>query len=237
MKGMILAAGLGTRLQPFTNQHPKALFPFDGKPLLFHAIQHLISAGIHEILINVHHYADQVTEYLRINQNFNCEIAISDEQEELLETGGGLKKASWFFDNHDPFLVRNVDIISDLDLNLLTAKHRDSDALATLAVRDRPTSRYFLFNDRMQLCGWENRKTGEISWCRNEYETMTGFSNLAFSGIQVIEPGIFSLITEQGKFSLTRLYLRLAAEHCIAGFPESGNLWLDLGSFPAGRTQ
>ncbi len=227
---MILAAGLGTRLRPFTESHPKALFPVDGKPLLLHALEHVRTAGISEVIVNVHHFAGQIIDYLRENRNFGMEIEISDETGQLLETGGGVKKASWFFEGAGAALVRNADILSDLDLNSLIGQHQATGALATLAVRDRVTSRYFLFDENDRLCGWENRKSGEKVLCCD----YTGLKPLAFSGIQVLDPAIFSLIAEEGSFSLTALYLRLAASQNIRGFADNGSLWRDVGTMTAG---
>jgi N-acetyl-alpha-D-muramate 1-phosphate uridylyltransferase len=225
MKAMILAAGLGTRLKPFTELHPKALYQVDGKTLLEHSLVHIRSAGITEVIVNVHHFADQIIEYLNINNNFGLTISISDETGELLETGGGVKKAGWFFNGCDCALIRNVDILSDLDLAKMARSHMHSKSLATLAVRNRDTSRYFLFDDRMKLCGWENRKTGEKR-LSHENDNCRAF---AFSGIQLLDPAIFSMITEEGKFSLTALYLRLASDHPITGYLEDGIVWKDLG--------
>lgn len=262
MKAMILAAGLGTRLKPFTNNHPKALYVVDGKTLLEHAIDHLKSAGIQQVIINVHHFAGQIVEYLRQHDHFGLQISISDETGELLETGGGVKKAGWFFQDCDCAIIRNVDIISDLDLVRFSTHQQESGALATLAVRKRETSRYFLFKRDMQLCGWVNRKTGErilvgesanfesehsftgLNPCLESAagtkpdpafstESIPGkgsLSSFAFSGIQALSPEIFPLIHEEGKFSLTNLYLRLAKNNKISGYLEDGVVWKDAGS-------
>ncbi|MCX6306679.1 MAG: nucleotidyltransferase family protein [Bacteroidetes bacterium] len=225
MKAMILAAGLGTRLKPFTDSHPKALFCVDGKTLLEHALNHLKSAGIDDVIVNVHHFADQIIEFIKLNNSFGLNISISDETGQLLETGGGVKKAAWFFNDCDCAIIRNVDILSDLDLVKMAKVHLSSGALVTLAVRNRETSRYFLFDDQMHLCGWENRKSGERLLLR----TPAKLKAFAFSGIQVVNPAIFPLIFEDGKFSLTNLYLRLAAEQTIAGYVEDGVIWRDAG--------
>ncbi|MFZ4520359.1 MAG: sugar phosphate nucleotidyltransferase [Bacteroidales bacterium] len=226
IKAMILAAGLGTRLKPFTDLHPKALYVVEGKTLLEHAIIHLRSAGITDIIVNVHHFANQIIEYIHLNKNFGINISISDETGELLETGGGLQKAGWFFEGCDCAIVRNVDIISDLDLTTMTGFHLGNSSIATLAIRNRETSRYFLFDERMNLCGWENRKTGERIL---SYEP-TIYKVFAFSGIQVIDPGLVPLINETGKFSLTSLYLRLAKTKQVKGYVEDGLLWKDIGT-------
>lgn len=228
-KAMILAAGLGTRLRPITDTIPKALVKVDGHTLLEGAIRHLADYGVKEIIINVHHFADQVLRYLDQNKNFGLNITISDEKDQLLDTGGGLKKTSWFFAGREPFFVRNVDIISDLDLNSMMEYHLQSYALATLAVRKRETSRYFIFNPDYRLCGWTNQKTGEKILSS---ESSGNFEMLAFSGIQVVSPEIFTLISEEGKFSLTTLYLRLAKDHLIKGFLDKGSVWRDVGKEP-----
>ncbi len=225
MKAMILAAGLGTRLKPFTGQHPKALYEVQGKTLLEHAIEHLRTANIKDVIVNVHHFADQIIKFIHLHNNFGFNISISDETGELLETGGGVKKAAWFFKDCDCALVRNVDILSDLEINRMVTCHLNSDAMATLAVRKRETSRYFLFDDEMTLAGWENRKTGEQRLSRQVDAPVS----LGFSGIQVLNPDIFPLITEKGKFSLTDLYLRLATDQKIKGYLEEGTLWEDIG--------
>ncbi|MGA2822142.1 MAG: nucleotidyltransferase family protein [Bacteroidales bacterium] len=228
-KAMILAAGLGTRLRPITDTIPKALMKVDGRTLLEGAIRHLANYGVKEIIINVHHFADQIIQYLDRNSNFNLNITISDEKDQLLDTGGGLKKSSGFFHGREPFFVRNVDIISDLDLHSMMEYHIQSHSLATLAVRKRETSRYFLFNPGHRLCGWTNLKTGEKIL---SFESSGNLEMLAFSGIQILNPEIFTLITEEGKFSLTTLYLRLAKEHLVKGFMDRASIWRDVGKEP-----
>jgi NDP-sugar pyrophosphorylase family protein len=225
MKAMLLAAGLGTRLKPFTDSHPKALYVVNGKTLLEHSLLHLRSAGIKDVVVNVHHFAGQIPDFLKRNGNFGMNLEISDETDELLDTGGGLKQASWFFSGTDAFVVRNVDILSDLDLNMMAESHRKNLSLATLAIRDRETSRYLLFDTDMQLCGWENRKTGARIVSRDASHS----ASFAFSGIQVLSSAIFPLIKETGKFSLTELYLRLAKENKITGYIETNRLWKDIG--------
>jgi NDP-sugar pyrophosphorylase family protein len=226
MKAMLLAAGLGTRLKPLTDKIPKALVEVNGVTLLEHSITHLKKYGINQVIINVHHFAEQIVDYLGRKNNFGMEIAISDESGELLDTGGGLKKAAWFFKDGLPFIVRNVDVLSDLDINKLFESHYQNKSLATLVVRERKTSRYFLFNEKLQLCGWENTKTGDK---KITMPALTGLKQLAFSGIQIIDPKIFGLITETGKFSLTGMYLRLSAEHKIIGYVDKDSFWFDAG--------
>jgi len=225
-KGMILAAGLGTRLRPVTNSIPKALVHVDGQTLLEGAIRHLADHGVKDIIINVHHFAGQIVDYLIRNKNFGLNISISDESDQLLDTGGGLKKTSVFFKESGPFFVRNVDIISNLDLTGMMDDHLKSHPLATLAVRNRETSRYFLFDQDHRLCGWTNLKTGEKIL---SYEPLTVTEQLAFSGIQILAPEIFPLITEQGEFSLTNLYIRLSKDQVIKGYIDNGTIWRDAG--------
>jgi mannose-1-phosphate guanylyltransferase len=226
MKAMILAAGLGTRLLPLTNNVPKALVPINGKPLLEIIICKLRSFGFDDVIINVHHFADQIIDFLKANNYFDIHISISDERAQLLDTGGGLKKASWFFNDNQPFLLYNVDIISDIDLKKLFLFHQESDALVTLAVRNRKTSRYFLFDDSNSLCGWKNFETGEIKIVRN---IRTKIKLIAFSGIHIINPDIFELITEEGSFSLIDKYLALAKSYKIQGFNHTETQWIDIG--------
>ena len=225
MKAFIPAAGLGTRLRPLTNTLPKALVVTAGKTLLEHAICHLKLHGIRELIINVHHFPGMIAEFLAAHDNFGCSITISDETDALLETGGGLKKAAWFFNDGDPFIVRNVDILSDLDMTTMLDFHRKAETMVSLAVRERETSRYLLFNETMQLSGWENRSTGE----RKITRPCERYQSFAFSGIQILSPGIFPLITETGKFSLTELYLRLSAVQTITGFLDRSQVWKDAG--------
>lgn len=225
MKAMIFAAGLGTRLSPFTQDIPKALFPLQGKPLLQILIQKLIRLGIHDVLINVHHFADQVIDFVNENNRFDINIQFSDERDELLDTGGGLKKASWFFNDGQPFLAHNVDVLSDIDIQSMINFHEESDAIATLAVRQRETSRYLLFNENKILCGWENVSTGE--------KIISNSSNVllqyGFSGIHLVDPAIFDHIYTTGKFSIIKTYLELSKSHKISAFDHTDSIWMDLG--------
>lgn len=227
MKAMIFAAGLGTRLKPVTDLIPKALVEVNGKPLLQHAIEKLSNEGFTEIIINVHHFANQIIRYLSDNQNFGITIKISDETEMLLDTGGGLKKASWFFDDNMPFLVYNVDVISNIQLKDLYNYHITNKGFATLAVRNRLTSRYLLFDDNNQLQGWENKQKGEIRLCGNE--TYNNVKPLAFSGIQIISPSIFKFFDDQNKFSIIETYLQLAADQNIFAYQHDSTSWEDVG--------
>lgn len=225
---MILAAGLGTRLRPLTETTPKALIPVNGVPLLEIVIRRLESYGFQEIIINVHYLAEQISAFLREKRNFGLDIRISHETDQLLETGGGLKRAAWFFDDKQPFLVHNVDILSDVDLRQLYDAHCRSAALATLAVSNRRSARAFLFNRELRLCGWQNTATGERRITRPT--PAADLTPLAFSGIHVIEPAMFAFMPEQSVFSLTELYIRLAAAQQIGAFRHDGARWLDVGS-------
>ena len=230
MKAMILAAGLGTRLRPLTNDRPKALVEVGGRTMLEITLSRLRAFGIREVIINIHYFADMIVEYLKKNDNFGMHIEISRENV-LLDTGGGLKKAADFFlkdqrDRETPFVLHNVDVISTLDLSRMAEFHRKSQALATLAVQDRETSRYLLFDERHQLCG---RRTG-----RDQEEELVGSSKpaeaLAFSGIHIISPRIFDLMLENGIFSIVTAYLRLAAHgEKILAFRADDYYWRDLG--------
>ncbi len=227
MKGMIFAAGLGTRLLPLTEKTPKALVEIGGIPMLEIIIKRFIMFGIDRIIINVHHYAEQIIRFLKDHNNFNINIAISDERNFLLYTGGGLKKARWFLDGNEPFLLHNVDVLSDLNLKEMINTHTASGALATVAVRDRPTSRYLLFNKKDNLCGWMNTKTNElISSC----DPGKQFKKLAFSGIHIIDPFIFDLLDTRNKFTIIEAYLKLMDKHSIKAYRHDKSLWFDLGS-------
>jgi NDP-sugar pyrophosphorylase family protein len=225
MKAMIFAAGLGTRLYPLTKDKPKALVEIAGKTLLEMAIEKVSKAGYHELIINIHHFGDHIIDFLEKNNNFGLSIAISDERNQLLDTGGGILKAAPWLDGDEPFLVYNVDVLSDIDLQLFRNFHQECGGIATLAVRDRKTARYLTFDESMQLSGWRNIKTGKEIVSRNAQN----YSLLAFSGIQLIEPSIFKLITETGSFPLIPLYLRLASDHVIMGYRDTSSLWMDLG--------
>lgn len=225
MKAMILAAGLGTRLKPFTDFHPKALAMVNGKPLLQRNVEYLLSYGFDEIILNVHHFASQIIDSIKQNDGWGAQITISDESDLVLETGGGLKKAAWFFNTHEPFVIMNADILTDLNLLEMLKFHFDNNALATLAVSERNTSRYFLFNTQNQLCGWENIKTGEQKITRNELP----LTRKAFSGIHIISPELPSLIKQEGKFSMVDVYLSLSNQQDIFGFDQGTCKFLDVG--------
>jgi N-acetyl-alpha-D-muramate 1-phosphate uridylyltransferase len=223
MKAMILAAGLGTRLKPFTENHPKALLPINGKTLLQRNVEYLHAFGVNNIIVNVHHFADQIIDTISENNGWGCNVAVSDETAHVLETGGGLKKAACFFqDSLEPFVLMNADILTDLDINAMKIHFNTNNVLATLAVTDRQTSRYLLFDENNILCGWFNNKTGE-------QKGKIGHKK-AFSGIHIISPKIFDYIIEEGKFSMIDLYLRLAAcGHNIDFYDHNNGKLLDVG--------
>lgn len=228
MKALIFAAGLGTRLKPLTDTMPKALVPIDGKPLLEHVILKLKAAGFNQIIVNVHHFPDQIIEFLKSKNNFDLRIEISDERDKLLDTGGGVKKAKWFFDDGKPFLVHNVDILSNIDLQSLYQQHLETSPLATLVVSKRDTFRYFLFDEEARLKGWINEKTGEV---RPENLANTElFNKLAFSGIQVLSPDVFKLMEHfPDHFSIVDFYLRNAAQQQIKAYVPHALKMIDVG--------
>jgi len=224
---MILAAGLGTRLRPLTNDRPKALVEVGGYTLLEITLRRLASFGMREIIVNVHHFADMVVEYLRAHHNFGLRVEISRE-DVLLDTGGGLKKAAWFFleDGGDSFLLHNVDVVSAIDLERMAALHSENQALATLAMHDRETSRYLLFDDLNQLCGRKAGRDGAVEMVRPAKEVKA----LAFSGVHVISTRMLRMMTEEGRFSIVNSYLRLAgAGEKIRAFRADQYYWRDLG--------
>ena len=225
MKAMIFAAGLGTRFKPWTDQHPKALALVNGKSLLQRNVEWLQAYGITELIVNVHHFPEQVMQAIQTNKGWGSKITISDEKGQLLETGGGLKKARSFFDTNQPFITINVDILTDLNLDKLIRFHTQKKPLISFAVSDRKTSRYFLFDEGLRLCGWENTKTGEkkISIKKNN------LVQKAYSCVVVFEPKIFDLMKQEGKFSLVDVYLDLAARNKILAFDHTGDKLVDVG--------
>ncbi|PWT96098.1 MAG: nucleotidyltransferase [Bacteroidetes bacterium] len=223
MKAMIFAAGLGTRLKPWTDSHPKALAPVNRKPLLQRNIEYLRSYGIDEIIINLHHFADQIRDFLISHNYFGCHITLSYETDKPLETGGGLKKAGWFF--NEPGIVMNADILTNLDITAFKKFHLQNKPLVSLAVTKRNSARKFVFNANGQLCGWKNSKTGEEKISIDSKYTVAK----AFSGIQIVGPELFPLIEENGVFSLVDLYLRLAKNHPILAYDHSDDLLIDVG--------
>jgi NDP-sugar pyrophosphorylase family protein len=230
MKAMILAAGLGTRLRPLTNDRPKALAEIAGRTLLEITLARLRAFGIRDVIVNVHHFADQIVDYLKVNANFGMRIEISRE-EVLLDTGGGLKKAGWFFledagSGDEPFLLHNVDVISTIDFAKMVQAHKANQALATLAVQKRESSRQLLFDEHLQLCGRRAGRDREPEIVRPS----SSMEPLAFSGIHVISPHLLPMLTEEGIFSIIDSYLRLVAiQQKILTFRADQYYWRDLG--------
>lgn len=230
MRAMVLAAGLGTRLRPLTDDRPKALVEINGRTLLEITLSRLHSFGVSEVIINVHHFAELIVDYLKANKNFGMRIEVSRE-EVLLDTGGGLKKAAWFFTSDpqrldEPFFLHNVDVISTIDLGRMLEFHNHNHALATLAVQERKSSRYLLFDQRLQLCGRRAGRDEEPELVRPSAQMQA----LAFSGIHVISPRIFARMSEDGVFPIVPVYLRLAAQgEKILGFRVDEYYWRDLG--------
>lgn len=228
MRAMILAAGLGTRLRPLTDDRPKALVEVAGHTLLEITLRRLCQFGIHDVIVNVHHFADKVVDYLKKNDNFGMRIEISRE-DVLLDTGGGLKKAAWFFRENasdEPFLLHNVDVLSTIDFHRMVEFHKQSQALATLAVRDRETSRYLLFDEKDQLCGRRAGQDQTPEIVRPSRQTQA----LAFSGVHIISPQLLDRMTESGVFSIITSYLRLAGQgEKILGYRTDEYYWRDLG--------
>jgi N-acetyl-alpha-D-muramate 1-phosphate uridylyltransferase len=225
MKAMIFAAGLGTRFKPWTDHHPKALAIVNGKSLLQRNIEYLQQYGITDVVVNVHHFADQIIDAVAINKGWGSNVMISDERNEVLETGGGLLKARTLLEGDTPFVTINVDILTDLNLNKLLAFHQQHQPFISFGVTNRKTSRNFLFDDENRLCGWRNNSTGETKISVVKENCI----EKAYSCVVVFEPKVFSLIRQQGKFSLTEPYLDLAKDHLILGYDHSGDKFVDVG--------
>ncbi len=229
MKAMILAAGLGTRLRPLTNDRPKALVMVAGRTLLEIALCRLRSFGVHEVIVNAHHHAAMIADYIKAN-DFGMKIELSCE-EELLDTGGGLKKVAQFFlgpgsNSLEPFILHNVDVLSTIDLRSMMHVHTEQHALTTLAVQQRVTSRYLLFDEQSLLCGRRNGSDGKDELVRPAQHAQA----LAFSGIHIVSPFIFAMMKEEGAFSIIDAYLHLAAQNeKIIAFRADESYWLDLG--------
>lgn len=225
-KAMILAAGVGSRLKPWTDNHPKALAVVHGKSLLERNIKYLQQFNIYDVVVNVHHFADQIVDAVNTNEGWGSRITISNESEEVLETGGGLLKAAPLLEDENPIVIMNVDILTDLNLYAMINYHEEKKPLATLATSDRATSRYFLFDEGNNLCGWKNTTTGEV----RSIKPLTGTETpKAFSGIHVVECRLFPLIKQTGKFSIVDTYLDLMDEQTIKSFDHSENRFIDVG--------
>ena len=221
---MIFAAGLGTRLKPLTDTMPKALVRVGGQPLLWHVIMKLKAAGYERMVVNVHHFADQIIDYLESNGNFGVDIRISDERDGLLETGGGIKKALPLFDPESPILIHNVDILSNLDFNTLP-----TDA-PLLVVSPRQTKRYLLFDEALRLQGWTNIETGEVRGVTSEEVKSEKFRMLAFSGIHVFHPSLIPLMADwPDRFPIMDFYLKACGDHLIRGYEVHDLRLLDVG--------
>nr|WP_321355899.1 nucleotidyltransferase family protein [uncultured Draconibacterium sp.] len=226
MQAMIFAAGLGTRLKDETADKPKALVDVGGKPLLQRTIEKLSVEGATRIVVNVHHFAPQIIDFIN-SKNWGIPVLISDESDKLLETGGGLKFASHLFSPDEPILIYNVDILSNINLQDLFALHAKTNAIGTLVVRQRETQRYFKFDSEHNLVGWINKKTGETKISRPEnFEEAT---EMAFSGIHIVEPPVFDYMPNQDRFSIVQVYLELAKTRNIKGYFDTSELWMDVG--------
>jgi len=234
MRAMILAAGLGTRLKPFTNNHPKALAQVNGKSLLQRNVEYLLSFGISEMIVNVHHFAEQIIDVVNENKGWGANITISDETDEVLETGGGLLRAANYFESEDRWLVMNADILTNLNLHEFiqadesNAINAEGDLVATLAVTDRSSSRNLIFNQAGTLCGWKNNNTGEEKWALPLREPNTAVPK-AFSGIQIVHAPFLQEVQLRGKFSLIDAYLQLAQHYAIHYYDHSNDILLDVG--------
>lgn len=223
---MIFAAGLGSRLRPLTNDKPKALVKMAGTTMLEMALLKMKEAGISKVVVNVHHHRKQILEFLSAFHIPEMEILVSDEKEHLLDTGGGLLKARPLFDPDTPILLYNVDIVTTANIRHFIDFHNRQNPLVSLMVKDRPTTRHLLFDDQMNLVGWQNSKTGEkiITY---QSETTRAFG---FQGIHIVNPGIFDLIEETGTFPIMQMYLRLASEYPFKGFECTNDIWFDIGT-------
>jgi NDP-sugar pyrophosphorylase family protein len=244
MKAMVLAAGLGTRLRPLTNARPKALVEIDGKTLLEITLTRLHSFDVRDVIINVHHFPDMIVDFLKSKNNFGLNVTVSREDDLLLDTGGGLKKAAWFFtrnasNSDEPFIVHNVDVISNVDLRQMQDFHNHENALATLVVQQRESSRHLIFDEDLILCGRRFEKEDKTEWAcplgkdcpPPRARNSKNLQALAFAGIHIISPRLLKMITEDGAFSIITTYLRLAAAgECIVAFRADNAYWRDLGN-------
>ena len=224
-KAIIFSAGLGTRFKPWTDTHPKALALVNGKSLLQRNIEYLQQYGIKDVVINIHHFPEQIMDAIKKNNGWGSNVIISDETNEVLETGGGLMKAKHVLENGQPFFSLNVDILTNLDLNKLMAFHQQHKPLVTFGVTNRKSSRVLLLDTDNRLCGWKNLQTGEEKISINKPNLI----QKAYSCVVIYEPEIFSLIKQKGKFSIMDSYLDLAAEHIILGYYHSGDNLVDVG--------
>jgi NDP-sugar pyrophosphorylase family protein len=225
MKAMIFAAGLGTRLRPLTNDRPKALVEVNGVSLLEHNIRRLMHFGVTEIIVNTHHFSEKIEALLKEKNNFGIRIEVSHEVGQPLETGGGLKKAAWFFEGDAPFLICNADVLSNIDLQKLYAAHLANDAIATYAVQKRDTSRYMLHNTEGVLCGWLNTKTKVVRMGR----MASNLEMCSFSSFHVVSPRIFATAPQEDFFSIIDWYLSICDKYKIVGWRHDADVWCDVG--------
>jgi N-acetyl-alpha-D-muramate 1-phosphate uridylyltransferase len=226
MKAMVFAAGMGTRLRPLTEKTPKALVKVNGQTVLERVLVKLNDSGFNDVIINIHHHAEKVKNFINEKTFTGMKICYSDESDLLLDTGGGLKKAAWFFNDQKPFLVHNVDVLSDINLAKAFHSHLEKKPLATLVVHKRETDRLLLFDHHMHLSGWKNAKTGTIKNPGGK----SGLLEFGFSGIHIIEPSIFNLMNRNGVFSIIDVYLELLKSNTINGYEVTGHRWMDIGS-------
>lgn len=231
MKAMIFAAGLGTRLRPLTDSMPKALVPVHGVPMLQHVITNLKNAGAGKIIVNTHHFPDMIADFLNRNNNFGIDIAVSDERDLLLDTGGGIVKAASMLDGDEPFIVHNADIFTDVNLREIYERHIKSGSDATLLVGKRSTSRYLLFDGDLRMSGWINNKTGEV---KPAGLNSSSYTEYAFNGIHVISPGLLPILRGYRgtgtPFSITSFYIDNCSNCTINGFmPVKAYNWHDIG--------
>jgi NDP-sugar pyrophosphorylase family protein len=232
MKAMIFSAGLGTRLKPLTDALPKALVPIGGKPLLEHVIEKLKSSGFTDIVVNVHHFPGLIIDFLRSKNNFDINILISDERKELLNTGGGIVHTADFFEGEEAFLVHNVDILSNINLNDFVQYHQKHDAFATLVVSPRETARYFLFDDDLYLKGWTNIHTGGVKPAG--LKSIGNYQKLAFSGIQILSSAALAQMKTYGKiFSVTDFYISESGKRPIKAYIPENYKMIDVGKLDA----
>lgn len=228
MKAMILAAGLGTRLKPFTNTTPKALVPILGKPVIEHVILKLIDSGFNEIIINIHHFGEQIIDFIKSKNSFGVRIEFSDERDKLLDTGGAIKKASWFLDVNESILIHNADILSDVNLSSIYNTHITNNSMATLVVNERKTSRYLFFDGKNNLKGWINENSGKTI-SSSEYNTLE-HHKLAFFGIHVLSGDAISYMKSfPDKFSIIDFYLSMCDTKSVHAYIANDNNMIDVG--------
>lgn len=225
MKAMIFAAGIGSRFKPWTDSHPKALALVNKKSLLQRNVEYLQAYGIFDVVINVHHFSEQIIDAIQENNGWGSNILISDETEEVLETGGGLMKAMSFLNTDKPFVTINADILTDISITDLLLFHNQNQSLISLSVSNRISTRNLLFNDKNRLCGWENKTTGERKIAIQD----AALYSMAYCCVAIFNPSVFNLITQKGKFSLTDVYLNLAENNLILGKDCSANKFIDVG--------